>query len=51
MLPQGSPVPFRVARVSVGLLSSHGRGIGPQFTLQGESRGLSRIAEENFGFP
>ena len=37
MFPQGSPVSIQVARGSTGLLSSHGRGIGPQFALKGES--------------
>ena len=51
VLSQGSPVSIRVARGSVGLLLSHGRGIGPQFALKGESRGLSRVVAGNFGFP
>ena len=51
MLAQGSPVSIRVARGSVALLSSHSRGIVPQNTLKGESRGLSRIAAGNPGFP
>ena len=51
VLPQGSPVSIRVARGSVALLSSHSRGIVPQNTLKGESRGLSRIAAGNPGFP
>ena len=49
MLPQGSPVPFRVARVSVGLLSSHGRGIRPQFTWKRDSQGVSRVAAGSVG--
>ena len=36
---------------SAALLWSHGRGIGPQVTLKGESRGLSRVAAGNPGFP
>ena len=48
VLPQGSPV--SIVRGSAGLLSSHGRGIRPQFALKGESRGLSRVAAGNFGF-
>ena len=35
MWPQGSPVSIRVARGSEALLSSHGRGIGPQDALRG----------------
>ena len=35
--PQGIPVSIRVARGSAALLSSHGRGIGPQVALKGES--------------
>ena len=49
--PQGSPVSIRVARGSVALLSSHGRGIGPKEALMVEPRGLSRIAAGNPGFP
>ena len=41
VLPQGSPVSSGIARGSAGFLSSHGRGIGPQFALKGKSRGLS----------
>ena len=48
--PQGSPLSFRVARGSVACLSSHGRRIGPQDTLKGESRGVSRVAAGNCGF-
>ena len=33
------------------LLSSHGRGSGPQDVLKGESRGLSRVLAGNPGFP
>ena len=51
MLPQGSPVSIPVVRGSAGLLSRHGRGIGLQFALKGESLGLSRVAAEKFGFP
>ena len=40
---QGSPVSIRDARGSAALLSSHGRGIGPQNGLKKESRGLSRV--------
>ena len=35
--PQGIPVSIRVARGSAALLSSQGRGIGPQVALKGES--------------
>ena len=48
---QGSPVSFRVVRGSVALLSSRGRGIGPQDTLKKESRGLFRVVAGNPGFP
>ena len=34
--PQGSSVSIQVARGSRALLSSHGRGIGPQDALKGE---------------
>ena len=34
-----------------GMLWSHFRGIGPQFTLKGESHGLSQVAAGNFVFP
>ena len=33
------------------LLSSHGRGSGPQDVLKDESRGLSRVLAGNPGFP
>ena len=49
--PQESPVSIRVARVSMTLLSNHGRGIGPQDVLKGESRSLSRVESGNPGFP
>jgi len=49
--PQGSPVSIRVVRGSTALLSSHGRGIGPQESLKGEYRGLSRVESGNPGFP
>ena len=48
---QGSPVSCRVVRGSVALLSSRGRGIGPQDTLKKESRGLFRVVAGNPGFP
>ena len=47
----GSHVSMRVARGSASLLSSHGRGIGPQDTLKKDSRGLSQVAAGNPGFP
>ena len=49
--PQGSSVSIRVARGSTALLLSHGRGIGPQDVLKGESQSLCRIASGNPGFP
>ena len=36
---------------SAALLSNNSRGIGHQDTLKGESRGLSRVAAGNPGFP
>ena len=50
MWRQGSQVSMRVARGSASLLSSHGRGIGPQDALKKDSRGLSRFAAGNHGF-
>ena len=47
---QGSQVSMRVARRSASWLSSHGRGIATQDILK-HSRGLSRVAAENPGFP
>ena len=49
MLPLGSQVSIRVARVSMGVLWSHGRGIRPQFALKGESQGVSRVAAGSVG--
>ena len=51
MLPQGSPVSIRFEMGNAGLLSNHCRGIGPQFTMKGESRGPYRVAAGNFGVP
>ena len=51
MWPQGSSVSIRVVRGSTALLSSHGRGIGPQYSFKGEYRGLSWVASGNPGFP
>ena len=48
---QGSRVSMRVARGCGSLLSSHGRGIGPRDALKKDSRGLSRVAAGNPGFP
>ena len=48
---QGSQVSMRVVRGSASLLSSHGRGIGPQDVLKKDSGGLSRVAAGNPGFP
>ena len=48
---QGSQVSMRVARGSPSLLSSHGRGIGPQDMLKKDSRGLSQVAAGNPEFP
>ena len=48
---QGSRVAMRVARGSMSLLSSHGRGIGPRDALKKDSRGLSRVEAGNPGFP
>ena len=47
---QGSQVSMRVARGNASLLSSHGRGIGPQEALKNDSQGLSPVAEGNPGF-
>ena len=49
--PQGSPVPIKVVSGSAALLSSHGREIGPQDELKGESQGLSQVVTGNPGFP
>ena len=48
---QGSQVSMPMARGSASLLSSHGRGIGPQYLLKKDSRGLSRGVAGNPGFP
>ena len=48
---QGSQISIRVARGSVALLLSHGRGIGPQEASKKDSRSLSRVATGNHGFP
>ena len=49
VLPQGSQVSIRVARVSAGVLWSHVRGIRPQFAWKGESQGVSRVAAGSVG--
>ena len=51
MWPQGSSVSIRVAKGSMALLWSRGRGIGPQDASKGEYRGLSGVAAGNPGFP
>jgi len=43
--------PMRGARRSGSLLSSHGRGIGPQDVLKKDSRGLSRVEARKPGVP
>ena len=48
---QGSQVSMCMARGSASLLLSRGRGIRPQDGLKKDSRGLSRVAEGNPGFP
>ena len=47
---QGSQVSMRMVMGSGSLLSSHGRGIGPQDAPK-DSQGLSRVAAGNPGFP
>ena len=51
MWRQGSQVSMRVPRGSPSLFSSHGRGIGSQVAVKKDSRGLSRVAAGNSGFP
>ena len=51
MWRQGSQVSMRMARGSVSLLSSHGRGIRPQDALKTDSRGLSSVVAGNSYFP
>ena len=46
VLPLGSQVSIRVARASMGVLWSHGRGIRPQFTWKWESQGVSELRQE-----
>ena len=47
---QGSQFSMCMAMGSGSLLSSHGRGIGPQDAPK-DSQGLSRVAAGNPGFP
>ena len=51
VLCQGSQVSMRVGRGTTSLLSSHGRGIGPQDALKKDSRVLSQVSAGNPGFP
>ena len=48
---QGSQVFMSMVRGSASLLSIHGMGIGPQDALKKDSRGISRVAAANPGFP
>ena len=48
--PQGSPVSIRVARGSVALLSSHGRGIGPHDALKGDLELFLELRQETLGY-
>ena len=41
---------IRVARVSAGVLWSHGRGIKPQFAWKGESQGVSPVVAGSVGY-
>ena len=47
--PQGSPVSIRVVRGSTALLSSHGRGIGPQESLRGNIEVFLELSQETLG--
>ena len=49
--PREVQSPFKLRGGVVALASSHGRGIGPQDAFKGETRGLSRVAAGNPGFP
>ena len=51
MWSHGSQVSMHIARGSASLLSSHGRGPGPQDALKKNSRGLSRVVAGNPPFP
>ena len=48
---QGSQISMGEARGSASLLSSPGRGLGPQDTLKKDSRGLSQVAVGNPRLP
>ena len=49
--PQGGSVSFCIARGSTAVLSSGGRGIGPQDAMKREYRSLSGVAAGNPVFP
>ena len=49
--PQGSSLSIRVVRGNTTLLSSHSRGIRPQYAFKGKYQGLSGVAAGNPGFP
>ena len=51
MWRQGSQVSMHVAKGSASLLSSHGRGLGPQDALKKDSRCLSWVAAGNLVSP
>ena len=51
MWQQESQVSMGGARGSASLLSSHGRGIGPQEALKNDSQVHSPVAAGNPGFP
>ena len=50
VLPQQSQVSFQIVRGSVGLLSNYFQGIGPLLAWKKESRGVSQVAVDSFGF-
>ena len=50
VLPQQSQVSFQIVRGSVGLLSNYFQGIGPLLAWKRESRGVSQVAVDSFGF-
>ena len=47
--PQASSVSILVARGSAALLSSHGRGIGPQDSLKGNLEVFLNLRQETLG--
>ena len=49
MWPQASSVSILVARGSAALLSSHGRGIGPQDSLKGNLEVFLNLRQETLG--